>query len=183
MKTVCVSIFLVVCCAGVSFARVVREESRDSVCAFYLDAPVSLSDNVSAKTALIDVLKNMTDDALVRFNNGTNDVAVFLESRQDALALCRALVTDVVFPESVFGSPVRVLQHTAKASLNKKCTYGGSCKWWWGSCQLYRTCGKGYVSGGVNGAGDLYGNACTSSCKSKCYSYCQCPNDTSCYGK
>ena len=98
--------------------------SRFRMC-IYLDAPVSLSDNVSAKTVLINVLKNMTDDALVRFNNGTNDVAVFLESHQDALALCRALVTDVVFPESVFGSPVRVLQHTAKSVRMEDRANGG----------------------------------------------------------
>jgi hypothetical protein len=144
---------------------------------------VSLSDDSSAKAALVTALKNLTDDASIRFNNGTNDVAVFLDSPEAATAFCDAVATDLVLPESLFGSSVHILQSTVQSLAASKCTYTGSCKWWWGGCQLYRTCGKGYVSGGSSGAGDLYGKACTSSCRSKCYSYCQCLSDTSCYGK
>jgi len=176
-----VCFILAVCFCSGTASRIVHS-SGDTACAFYLDAPVSLSDEPT-KDAFVIALKTFTGDAPLRFNNGTNDVAVILKSHKDAVALCNALTTDLVLPEDVFGSLARVLPSTSHSISSRKCTYGGSCRWWWGNCQLYRTCGKGYVTGGVSGAGDLYGSACTSSCKSKCYSYCQCPNDTSCYGK
>lgn len=176
MKISCVCA-LIVCFASISTGRVLEEASRDTVCAFYLDAPTSLSDDPSAKAALVTALKNLAAaDVSIRFNNGTNDVAVFLDSPETAKVFCDAVVTNL-------GSSVHVLQSAVHSLVARKCTYDGSCKWWWGGCQLYRTCGKGYVSGGSSGAGDLYGKACTSSCRTRCYSYCQCPSDTSCYGK
>lgn len=183
MKLFACIALLSVCLANVS-GRDVREKSTDPVCAFYIESNVSVSDP-PVKEALISLVRSLVDTDDIRFNEGTNDVAVFVKSSSD----CTLLTTDLapkVIDSSVFGPDVRLLFAVSENSTRvtaRKCTYSGTCPWWYTNCRLYRTCGKGYVSGGVSGAGDLYGKACTSSCRSKCYSYCQCPYDTSCYGK
>lgn len=178
-----VACIIALCFANVSCARVLNED-RSNVCAFYIDAPFLLSSNEEAKTVFLAAVKNLTGLDDIRINPGTNDVALFVSTLDDAIDACHDL-SELKLPEDVFGSAkiLKLVTDSKAAVTTRKCTYTGACKWWWAGCSLYRTCGKGYVSGGVNGAGDLYGKACTSSCRTKCYSYCQCVNDNSCYGK
>lgn len=171
---------VVLCLAGASARNL---QSTSKVCAFYIDSNVSIADP-SAKQVLDSAIHSLVDTDDIRINNGTNDVAVFVNSSSACTILTNNLTSTLA--DTVFGSDVRILYAVIENSPHvtaRKCTYSGSCSWWWANCKLYRTCGKGYVSGGVAGAGDLYGNPCNSSCRSKCYSYCQCPYDTSCYGK
>jgi hypothetical protein len=184
MKIATAFVLFVVCLANVSGRVLEKSIARDSdVCAFYIDTPVSLSDP-TAKDLVASALNGIigNEELVTRFNNGTNDVAVFTNSIS-----CDSLTTALVpklLESALFDNDVRILHAmTGEATQARKCTYGGTCKWWKPSCTLYRTCGKGWVSGGMAGAGDLYGNPCTSSCRTKCYSYCQCLYDTSCYGK
>lgn len=183
MKIATAFVFCIVCLANVS-GRVLEnsiEKESAPVCAFYIDAAVSLSDP-AVKDLVTSAVKTLVDDdqLAIRFNNGTNDVAVFTNSTS-CDSLTTALVPKLI--ESPLFDGAHIVQSMTGGIQARKCTYGGTCLWWKPRCTLYRTCGKGYVTGGVAGAGDLYGNPCNSSCRTKCYSYCQCLYDTSCYGK